>query len=135
MVLAQYSRTSYKVVNPELGIGVFDTILSLLVLYILGDTQTGQFNLGFDIREDPFCGTSNTGLDISSKYGQREKVLIYLKEVMEPNISFFILLHPANKTFPAGVVSISTDVATDFALGGVVSWARVGVDLEPHLCS
>ena len=54
---------------------------------------------------------------------------------MEPNIGFFILLRPANKTFPAGVVSISTDVATDFALGGVVSWAGVGVDLEPHLCS
>ena len=63
----QYSRMSYKVVNPELGVHIFDTILSLLVLYILGDTQTGQFNLGFDIQEDPFCRVSNTGLDISSK--------------------------------------------------------------------
>ena len=57
----------YKVINPELGVSIFDTILSLLILYILGDTQTRQFNLGFDIQEDPFCGTSNAGLDISSK--------------------------------------------------------------------
>jgi hypothetical protein len=41
VVLAQYSHTSYKVVNPKLGVSIFDAILSLLILYILGDTQTG----------------------------------------------------------------------------------------------
>jgi hypothetical protein len=38
---------------------------------------------------------------------------------MKPNISFFILLRPANETFPAWVVSISTNVAADFALSDV----------------
>ena len=65
VVLAQCSSTSYKVINPELGITIFDTILGLLILYILGNTQTGQFDLGLDIQEDPFSGTSNTSLDIS----------------------------------------------------------------------
>jgi len=54
---------------------------------------------------------------------------------MKPNIGFFILLRPANRAFPAWVVSVATDVATDFALGGVIPWSRVGVDLEPHLYS
>ena len=65
MVLAQYSCTSYKVINPELGVTIFDAILSLLILYILSDTQTGQFNLGLDIYEDPFCRTSDASLGIS----------------------------------------------------------------------
>ena len=62
-------------------------------------------------------------------------MIIYLEEAMKPNISFFILLRPANEAFPAWVVSISTNVATDFALSRIISWARVYVDLEPHLCS
>ena len=41
MVFAQCSSMSYKVINPELGIAIFDTILSLLILYILGNTKTG----------------------------------------------------------------------------------------------
>jgi len=41
VVLAQCSSTSYKIINPELGIAIFDTILSLLILYILSNTQTG----------------------------------------------------------------------------------------------
>src|SRR6266705_2738591 len=60
VVFAQYSSTSYKVINPELSVTIFDTILSLLVLYILGNTQTGQFNLGLDIQEDPLGRTRNT---------------------------------------------------------------------------
>ena len=70
-----------------------------------------------------------------SKYQQREKRVTYLKEAMKPNISFFIFLRPANEAFPARVVSISTNVATDFALSRVIAWARVYVDLEPYLCS
>jgi hypothetical protein len=42
MILVQCSSTrSYKIINPELSVTIFDTILSLLILYILGDTQTG----------------------------------------------------------------------------------------------
>lgn len=70
-----------------------------------------------------------------SKYQQREKMFTYLEEAMKPNISFFLFLRPANETFPARVVSISTNVATDFALSRVIPWARVYVDLEPYLCS
>jgi hypothetical protein len=42
---------------------------------------------------------------------------------MKPNIGFFIFLRSANEAFPAWVVSISTNVAADFALSGVISWA------------
>lgn len=45
VVLAQCSSSSYKVIDPELGVTIFDTILSLLILYILSDTETCQFNL------------------------------------------------------------------------------------------
>jgi hypothetical protein len=45
VVLAQYSGTCYKVVDPELGVTVFNAILRLLNLYTLGNAQTGQFNL------------------------------------------------------------------------------------------
>ena len=62
-------------------------------------------------------------------------MVIYLEEAMKPDISFFIMLHPANQTFPAWVVSISTNVATDFTLSRVVPWAAINVYLEPHLCS
>jgi len=41
MILAQCSGTSYKFINPKLSITVFDTVLSLQILYILGNTQTG----------------------------------------------------------------------------------------------
>jgi hypothetical protein len=68
-----------------------------------------------------------------SRYQQREKVVTYLEEAMKPNIGFFIFLRSANEAFPAWVVSISTNVATDFALSRVISWARVYVDLEPYL--
>ena len=62
-------------------------------------------------------------------------MVTYLEEAMKPNISFFIFLHPAKEAFPAGVVSISTNVATDFALSRVIPWARVYVDLEAYLFS
>jgi hypothetical protein len=65
VVLAQYLCTSYKVINPELSVSIFDAILSLLILYILGDTQTGQFNLVLDIYEGLFCRTGDASLNIS----------------------------------------------------------------------
>ena len=68
VAFAQGSGTSYKLIDPELGVSIFDTILSLLILYILGDTQTGQFDLRLDIRKDPFSRTSNTSLNISNQY-------------------------------------------------------------------
>ena len=61
--VAQCSSMSYKLIDPELGVSIFDTILSLLILYILGDTQTGQFHLGLDVGEDPFSRASNTSLN------------------------------------------------------------------------
>jgi len=54
---------------------------------------------------------------------------------MKPNIRFFDLLRSTNKAFPTWVVSISTNVPADFALGRVIPWARVYIDLEPHLRS
>jgi hypothetical protein len=57
----------------------------------------------------------------------------YLEETVKPNISFFNFLGPANETFPAEKISISTDVATDLTLGGVIPWATVCIDLEPYL--
>jgi hypothetical protein len=71
--VAQCSSTSYKLIDPELGVSIFDTILSLLILYILGDTQTGQFDLRLNICEDPFSRTRNAGLDISTQYTSWEK--------------------------------------------------------------
>ena len=62
-------------------------------------------------------------------------MVTYLEEAMKPNIRFFILLRPANETFPAWVVSISTNVAADFTLSRVVPWAAINIYLEPHLCS
>jgi hypothetical protein len=53
---------------------------------------------------------------------------------MKPNVSLLNLLRPANKAFPARVVSIS-NVATNLALGRVIPWATVYVDLESHLVS
>jgi hypothetical protein len=63
MALAQCSGARYEVINPELGVTIFDTIFSLLILYILGDTQTGQFHLGLDVGEDSFSRASNTSLN------------------------------------------------------------------------
>ena len=65
VILAQCSCTSYKVIDPELSVTIFNTILSLLILYILGNTQTGQFDLELDIRKGPFSRASNTSLEIS----------------------------------------------------------------------
>ena len=45
MVLAQLSCATYEVINPVLGIGIFDAVLGLLILYSLCDTQASQFNL------------------------------------------------------------------------------------------
>ncbi len=49
----QQSRTSYKLVDPELGVGIFRTSLGLMILDILGYTQTGQCNLRLDVFEGP----------------------------------------------------------------------------------
>jgi hypothetical protein len=65
VVLAQRSGARYEVINPKLGITIFDTIFSLLILHILGNAQTGQFHLGLDVGEDPFSRASNTSLNIS----------------------------------------------------------------------
>jgi hypothetical protein len=54
---------------------------------------------------------------------------------MEPNISFFKLLWPTNKAFPAWMVSVSADVAAHFALGRVIPWAAVCIDLESNVLS
>jgi hypothetical protein len=56
---------SYEVINPKLGVTIFDTVFSLLILYILGNAQTGQFHLGLDVGEDPFSRAGNTSLNIS----------------------------------------------------------------------
>ena len=61
--------------------------------------------------------------------------MAHLKETMKPTVSLFYLLRPTNKAFPAWMVSISANVATDITLGRVIPWATVYIDLEPHLCS
>ena len=63
--LAQCSCSIYQVINPILGVSIFDTSLCLLILHILGDTQTGQFHLVLDIQDDFFSRTSVARLDIS----------------------------------------------------------------------
>jgi hypothetical protein len=62
-------------------------------------------------------------------------MIAHLKEAMKPNVSLFNLLRPTNKAFPARVVSVSTNVATNLALGRVIPWATVYIDLESHLLS
>ena len=54
---------------------------------------------------------------------------------MKSNVSFFDLLWPTNKAFPAWVVSISADVATDLTLSRVIPWVTVYINLELHLRS
>jgi len=62
-------------------------------------------------------------------------MIAHLKEAKKPNVSLFNLLHPANKAFPAWVVSISTNMATNLTLGRVIPWATVYIDFELHLVS
>jgi hypothetical protein len=63
------------------------------------------------------------------------KEIAHLKETMKPSVSLFNLLRSANKAFSAWMVSISTNVATNLALGGVIPWATVYIDLESNLLS
>ena len=65
MFLAQCTCSIYQVINPILGISIFDASLCLLILHILGNTQTGQLDLVLDIQDDLFSRTSITRLDIS----------------------------------------------------------------------
>ena len=58
--------------------------------------------------------------------------MAHLEEIMKSKISFFQLLWSANKTFPAWVVPIPTNVATNFTLGDVISRSRICVDLESY---
>ena len=62
-------------------------------------------------------------------------MIAHLKETMKPYVSFFDLLWPTNKAFPAWVVSISTNVATDLTLSRVIPWIAVDINLESHLHS
>lgn len=41
VAVAQWSSASYKVVDPELSVGIFGSTPTLLILYSLGYTQTG----------------------------------------------------------------------------------------------
>ena len=59
----------------------------------------------------------------------------YLEQVMKPSICFFRLLRAADMTFPARVVSLSTDVATDFALCRIISRAAIDINFESKCCS
>ena len=63
--LVQCSCSIYQVINPILRVSIFDTSLSLLVLHMLGDTQTGQLDLVLDIQDDFFSRTSVARLDIA----------------------------------------------------------------------
>ena len=63
--LAQCSCSSYQVINPILGVSIFDTRLGLLILHMLCNTQTGQLDLVLDLRDNLFGRTSITRLDIS----------------------------------------------------------------------
>jgi hypothetical protein len=65
VVFAQCSGACYEIINPELGVTIFDAIFSLLILYILSDIQTSQFHLELDIREYSFSRASDTSLNIS----------------------------------------------------------------------
>lgn len=58
-----------------------------------------------------------------------------LEETMKPRITFFQLLCPTNIAFSAWMISISTDVAANFALSRIVTRATVCIDLEPYLHS
>ena len=59
-----------------------------------------------------------------------EKWAAHLEQVMKPSICFFRLLRAANMTFSAREVSLSTDVATYFALRRIISWTAVDIDFE-----
>ncbi len=56
-----------------------------------------------------------------------------LEETAKTSITFFHLLCTTNMAFSTWVISISADVAADFALSRVVAWATVRVDLESYL--
>ena len=133
VVLAQYLGSCYVVINSELGVTIFNAILCLLNLYILRNTQTGQFNLWLDISKDTFSRTSNARLKRQIQYVPitSNDILITSKRLWNP----ILVLQPANQTFPAGMVSIATDVATDPTLCRVIPWATVCIDPEPHLLS
>ncbi len=62
VVFTQQSSASYKFIDPVLGIRIFGTTICLLVLYILGYTQTSQFHLILDFLECLRPRTRNTGL-------------------------------------------------------------------------
>lgn len=57
-----------------------------------------------------------------------------LKHVMKPSICFFKLLCPANMAFSTKVVSVSTDMTTDFALSRIISRATINVNLKLDCC-
>ena len=65
MFLVQCSCSIYQVIDPILGVSIFNTRLGLLTLHMLGNTQTGQLDLVLDIRQNLFGRTSLTRLDIS----------------------------------------------------------------------
>ena len=119
-----------------LRVSIFDTILSLLCLYTLGDTQTRQFNLRLDVLKDFLGGTSSGELDILlQELTEKETMMAHLKKTMEPDISRFKLLGPTNMAFSAWVVPISTNVTAYLALHWIIAWATIDVDLKPYLCS
>ena len=62
--LAQCSCSLYQVINPILGVSIFDTSFSLLVFHILGNTQTGQLDLVLNLQDGLFCRSSTARLDI-----------------------------------------------------------------------
>ena len=64
VVLAQCSCATYKVVNPVLGISIFDASVGLLILYRLCDTQTSQFNLMLDFFQDFIARSKSSRLYI-----------------------------------------------------------------------
>jgi hypothetical protein len=63
--LAQILCLIYQVINSILGVSILDTSFSLLMLHMLGDTQTGQLSLVLNIQGNLFSRTRITRLDIS----------------------------------------------------------------------
>ena len=125
-------------VDPELGVSIFRTSLGLLILDILGYTQTGQFNLRLDVSEGQRSRASYASLEISSQQITEmivKYIVIHFEETVIPDISFFHLLCPPSNAFPARMISLATDVTANFTLSRIITWAAICIDLETHLRS
>ncbi len=56
----------------------------------------------------------------------------HLKHLMVPYIRFLELLRPTNMALSAWMISLASNMPTEFALSGVIAGAAIDVNLEPQ---